>query len=370
MTKTLRGRLQFHWDHGHFRDRRHPEGFNVQETDLNKLTYDDLVVRQAIASWQSIDERFDEATALYHGRPVYPDGEIGPGTEAMYELPRCACPDFGPDAGFQTEDGVKAAIGRGHWSNCHGANGYHKGVGRIIGSPASQLSAPYQGRRVVDAVMDLVRRGYGEIGLEWVWDWEKKYSGYQTEVRFGSWAGGWIGLAQVPSIGRSCSAAPLWAQLQNSFRSGSSASAVLAQWPILVMHELFHNCGSGHTRGGIMNPTIMTVPPRWIGDTSESLAKSMFGGVPVPGWPNFDGSGPDDPTTPANTVWNWQQPLAFADGTSREYAMRMEGPMIPGPGFGSFSGNFGKSGPPARMQCLFQPRMDEAQPGEPLRVAV
>ena len=368
MPKTNRERLQFHWDHGHFLDTRHPDGRNVSEADLDKLTLDDTVVKQAIASWQSIDLNFSQISQACHSRDVHPDGEIGPVTEAMYEVPRCGCDDFGDDSGIQPWDDVEAAIGRGHWANCHGASGFHRAVGRCVGTLTSHLSASYQGARVIDAVMRLVRQGYGEIGLEWIWDWERRISGYQTEVRFGRWAGRWIGLAQVPSPGRSCSAAPLWAQHQNNFRSGSSPASVLTWWPILIMHELGHNCSSGHSRGGIMNPSILSVPPRWVDDTSERLFRSLFGGSPVPGWPNFDGT--DGPPPGEDVVWEWQQWLEFPDGTRKPYQMQMTGPMLPGPGYGTFSGNWGKDGPRVGMQCLFQPRLSDASLGTLLEVAI
>jgi hypothetical protein len=356
------------WQWGHFRNPDLPDTRNVQESDLTSLTLNDRVVRQAIASWQAFDAQFEPLSQAAHARSIHPDGDVGPVTELMFDTPRCACPDYSEGLHAWDAGEIAEATGRGHWAKCHGASDHHKAVGRCTGTLTSQLAAAYQGGRVVDAVLNLVRRGYGEIGLEWVWDWKGSIPKYQTEVRFGRWSGSWIGLAQVPQPGLSCSASPLWAQHQTSFRSGEGASTVLTWWPILMMHELGHNCSAGHTRGGIMNPSILAVPPRWVGDTSEQLFRGLFGGKPVPGWPNFDGG--DTPPTGDSTVWNWTQPLEFSDGKVRSYQMQMTGPMMIGAGYGSFSGNWGKAGPPIRMQCLFQPRMGEASSGEPLEAAV
>ena len=91
--------------------------------------------------------------------------------------------------------------------------------------------------------------------------------------------------------------------------------------------------------------------------------RGWFGGQPVPGWPNFDG---DTPDTPADTTWNWTQSVEFADAT-HDYRFEMKGPMVPGPGYSTFSGDWGKGGPRIGMQVLIQPRMSEAANGYPLK---
>jgi len=106
---------------------------------------------------------------------------------------------------------------------------------------------------------------------------------------------------------------------------------------------------SGGFDGFRPGPPVTTLPR----DASIPRLIRYYGDEEVPPAPEWMGG-----TPPADSVvWNWQQPLEFADGKSQQYALRMEGPMLPGAGHGVFSGNFGKDGPAIRMQVLFQPRM-------------
>ncbi len=286
--KTEKQKINFLRRYGHFENEEYPELLNVTEKDFKKLKLKDKVVKLAIKSWQGTDINFDIFSQTTHGRDIDPDGLIGPVTDLMFETPRCHHKDYGENTGIKllNEKELITSTGRGAYKNCHGANGWHRGIGRSTGSLPTHLSRQHDGKRVIDHVLDITRVGYGEIGMEWIFEWSPfSTRNHQADVQFGRWAGRWIGLAQVPSIGRLCSAPPLWARHQTSFRSGSSPGVVLIWWPILLMHELAHILGLGHTRGGIRNPTINNVPPRWVGDVSYNTMKSLFGGNPVPGWP-------------------------------------------------------------------------------------
>lgn len=358
-----------HW--GYFKHPKHPELWNITQDDLPNLDFNHRYAKTALAEFQAFDSHFDDLAQLIHHRDIQPDGVMGPVSESMFETQRCDVPDWGPGSGLHPWEGedVEMAIGNGNWSRCHGASDHHKAVAWIAARLSSHLAAPYQGERVIDAVLLGVRNLYGEMGLEWVWDWNQSTRGHQTVLEINRWPNSWLGLASVPQVGRSCSASPLFARHQNYFRSGSSAATVIAWWIILIGHELGHNCGLGHSRGGIMNPTInLVTPATWKGDAFERIVRAMFSGNPVPGYPFGAGNDFEDDGFGANTVWNWTHRLTGASGASRDYAMRMEGPMLPGGVEGPFHGNFGKDGEPIPLHWLCQPGVRRTSDGQPLEV--
>lgn len=238
-----------------------------------KLTLADKCVQEAVRSWQSLDANFDNVAMAMHQRPCTPDGDVGPATLAMVSIPRCEVPDY------QKPSDVAAAVGRGNWPRCHDVGDFHAVSVRIKNSPPSHL-AP-----VFDEVKRRTIQAYAELGLLIHFDGR---SPVQLEMSFVSRSSGWIGLAQVVN-GASCSSNN-WCQFLASYRGGNSSEAVAQQWTTLIKHELGHNCGMGHSRGGVMNPSIVNgLPISWKGDPSHGLLTSRFGGEPVPtGGPDSD----------------------------------------------------------------------------------
>ena len=89
---------------------------------------------------------------------------------------------------------------------------------------------------------------------------------------------GWIGLAIVPNR-PGCKSA-IWAKFDTQYRPRD----LINQWARLIAHELGHNMGMSHTRGGIMNPSIVSGPftkRAWRGDPAERLLTRFFGGEPI-----------------------------------------------------------------------------------------
>jgi hypothetical protein len=83
-----------------------------------------------------------------------------------------------------------------------------------------------------------------------------------------------IGLSIVPS--RPTCNSRIWTKYEISYRP----SDVFNLWPRLFAHELGHNMGLGHTRGGIMNPYILAgafTATAWRNDPSERQLRSYFG---------------------------------------------------------------------------------------------
>lgn len=78
---------------GHFDNPAHLTG--VTADDVPRLKLHDKEVRTAIASYQEyFSGQFDALALEKHGRLGIADGESGPATEALLELPRCGFPDF------------------------------------------------------------------------------------------------------------------------------------------------------------------------------------------------------------------------------------------------------------------------------------
>lgn len=233
---------------------------------------------------------FTELGKQYHARAAIADGEPGPATFAALSLPRCGAPDFAA-ARVMGWDGAEA-VASGPWKRCHNVGDFHAVSVQWQNAPPASLAAKFNAQRTV--FQEAMRRcviGYAEIGLL------IHFSGpgaetatprnpVQIKANFVSSSAGWIGLAVIGNNGLGCSANQLWCRYLNSYGRNFSLEDRAFFWAILLMHELGHNCGLGHTRGGIMNPSINRTAARWIGDTAQSWMTGRFGGVKVPDVPD------------------------------------------------------------------------------------
>ncbi len=237
------------------------------------LTLRDDCVVQAMRSFQSLDNQFDlVAPAVHGGRPMDVNGEMGPATSLVMGLQRCGHPDY------ERPDDVAEAVGRGNWPRCHDVGDFHAVSIKIANSPPSFLAPLF------DRVKERVKQAYAELGLLIHWDGR---SPVNIDFSFVSRSSGWIGLAIVGN-GQSCNSR-IWCRYLSSYRGGSSDEQIVTQWTTLVKHELGHNCGLSHSRGGVMNPSIVNgLPISWKNDPSEGLLKTRFGGVPVPMGPDAE----------------------------------------------------------------------------------
>lgn len=250
------------------------------------LSYRDPCVQKALLSYQVVDEQFDLiAPAVHDGKQMDVNGEMGPATEFAMNLPRCGHPDHSPPAD------IGMAVGRGNWPRCHGVGDYHAVSVKIANSPPSFLAPHFE------EVKKRVTEAYAEVGLLIHWDGR---SPVNIDFSFVNRSSGWIGLAIVGQ-NQGCNSR-IWCRYLASYRGGSSAESIIQQWTTLIKHELGHNTGMSHFRGGVMNPSIVNgLPTSFRGDPTFNTLTSKFGGERVP-------TGPEDNSREMWLAWK------YADG--------------------------------------------------------
>lgn len=219
----------------------------------------------AIASFQEMEaEKLERACLKHHKEPAHFDGVIGPATIEVMGLPRCGHPDYGPD--------VEAAVGNGgSWVGCHDIGDAHCATIYVDESGIPSFLEP-----VYSSVLERIQAAYDDIGLRYTW--VESPSEANITVEFVRSAPGWIGLAIVGQ--REACTSKIWAKFLGTYKPAN----VLNEWTTLMLHEHGHNAGLSHSRGGIMNPSIVEgLAPTWRGDPSEPLLVRMYGGEPVGG---------------------------------------------------------------------------------------
>lgn len=249
------------------------------------------VVQRALASYQDfLISNLEPLCLCEHGRSAQCDGIIGPATRKLFELPRCGCHDYG--------ESVQAAMGTGSWKACHNIGDFHAATVKV-----HKKGMPSFLESVFERIWDSAAASYEAIGLRFI----RVDSAEDANIEFSfvSRSSGWIGLAVVGNH-ETCDSTFLWCRYLAKYEP----SDIIGSWTELVMHELGHNAGLQHTRGGIMNPSIITgLKPTWKGDPSESILNRYYGGEPV------DGIIPP-PTPPEAGVMRWQ------DGTEYDVWLR------------------------------------------------
>lgn len=311
------------WETGHFWSPDNVDGRNIRQQDLKFLTPEDPVVVAAMISMSRMDAgRYAKHVLDQHGRTPHFDGVLGPAMVAMVieENCRCPIPDYVPPPGtsflYYDPDlqavvermqlqATQPAFGTGNWKGCHQVGSYHCAT---VGVNTSGL--PGFLKPLFNQVLKNVQLAYAGIGLLFrfisagkdMLTGESLDLNINTEMSFVGSSDGWIGLAIV-GTGETCGG-KIWCKFLNTYRGGQDNSAIVTQWTTLLKHELGHNCGRGHTTGGVMNPSIVNnLPTEWAqGDPSTSWLKGQFGGVPVP----IPGGGPtpnpEPPPVPGGSV--------------------------------------------------------------------
>lgn len=258
------------------------------KSDMRLLTLKDKEVIEAVRSYQDFCiYPLNSIVRRVHGRELTADGDVGPATRELFARPRCEIPDFGPGSGVDLQ-------GSGSWP----ASCQKSGIKMFVdlgGCPVRDQWPQIQAD---------VLEAYRLIGLKVVPVSSKP--GANVHVYFRSFFGGTIGLAEFN--GQSCSD-EVFCSMSTGYRGENRG---------LFKHEFGHNCNLSHTRGGTMNPYIITEPhPKAYWQPSDPSYQTLvryFDGVPVgepgPGPQPTPPPPPDDPDEPyVGPVIRWIRKL-------------------------------------------------------------
>lgn len=280
--------IAFLYRTGHFWNPADPSSWNVTPDQLPKLTLNDRVVRSAVQSFQNADANLTPIAMAIHGRGPIADGDVGPATLELADLPRCPMPDHVPPPGvlFQLPtraDGSEVsglacavdtmkqfATGSGGWP-ASGCDPQRKGVHSIRVSISTRNMPSKVGGYIREALAHSVAC-YAEIGIavRYLLD-----GGTDAEIvkYFEPLAGSVIGWNYFPSP-NSCRR--IEGRLDTSFTPD------MKTWANLEVHETGHGVGLQHTNGHIMNPSLNVVwPLSYRGGPSESTLRRYYGGEPL-----------------------------------------------------------------------------------------
>lgn len=256
----------------HFGHLRHPFGRDQAEpvADVNKLGADSPLVRNAVQSYQAmhavtLEQIIARNNPQLSSPAAHITGELDTDTVDLLQTARCWTPDYDPN--------VAMAVGAGNWPRCHGVGDFHCVLTKIITPIPDHIAPMFE-----DIWADVVE-SYRRVGLLVKRDQKVADTAANIQISFVTppRGDGWIGLAIVGQ-GQKCSSR-IWAQFDKNYRPAN----LRREWTTLIKHELGHNCGMGHSNGGVMNPYIIAgLPIPWDNDPSYKLLASRFGGKPVP----------------------------------------------------------------------------------------
>lgn len=188
--------------------------------------------------------------------------------ESLFSIERCGCPDITPDA-----------TGSGSWrAGCPSTPEWPNNHAVIYRVDKSRM--PSYLRDSFEDAWALMVQAYADVGLAII----RRDAGstYNSLVTFEP-GRGWIGLAIV-GRNHTCGTR-MWAKFDTRYGSSFSRERLIWQWAFLLAHELGHNCGLGHTRGGIMNPSLINGtfhPDQWRrSDPAFPSHKRWYGGEPL-----------------------------------------------------------------------------------------
>lgn len=289
------------WVTGHFRNPKYSELQQINFDDLGRLKPNGPAACLARRSLSEQDANYPAYVRAAHGEDADPtyDGEIGPAVAMLLNQPRCWVPDY-PLRKQDCDDLYRSgaiheehecrtlhrsaeATGPGNWKSCHNVGNFHCRVIRVdeTNMPAHLKNGVFRTilKRVIEfdrsvGVLDVFVSKQTGKNMVTGREWKGKHN---IDFSFVTSSRGWIGLAIVQT-GIGCTQI-IWCKYLATYRP----SDIVREWTTLILHELGHNAGFGHERGGVMNPSIVRGLNGWApGDPTTPKMTRSYGGVYVP----------------------------------------------------------------------------------------
>ena len=273
------------WKRGRTWNPDYPNLLNVDEAAVRKMSGKEPDAKLLVRSLQQSDANYDPLVMAMHQRQPNFDGEIGPATQALVTIPRCPLPDFPPppNATFHYDDPAlqaavesqqrAAAYTGSYWRGCDSTRpGIHS---LVIGIDIKNAPPNWMANK--DKILEARRAAAAEIGVavRFVLN-PTSMAGLQQYQIFKYIAGGVIGYNYFPNS-NSCGLIP-----SGSLDTSYDPSDYRLHANLGTHESEGHGFGFNHTRGGVMNPSILLVwPLTWKGDPSWGVAKQYYGGVPI-----------------------------------------------------------------------------------------
>lgn len=261
--------VQYAKDYGHFFNPDVPtlaELVDANDGTLAKIRPGDALYRDVASSIQGFDANMDQFSGLHHGRAAMLDGDVGPATRGLIELKRCQCPDF---------PNPIAATGTGGWpEGCDPK----RPEGHSIRIAVNTRGINDHWRERLPGVLKAAEEISASIGLvvRHIIDGDEDK---EQSISFGTIRGGVIGWNYLPQA-NTCQQV-LEGKIDTSYQPSDPIFNAL-----LWIHESHgHGVGLPHTRGGIMNPSILKTPVSWKDDPSFARLRRFYGGIPIAGGP-------------------------------------------------------------------------------------